>query len=54
MSSLTLLNGTPGFATSRLGVTPASVMGAKSFVTSKAVLYSDWMTEKGSAAPKSV
>jgi hypothetical protein len=29
-------------------------MGAKSRVTSKEVLYRLWITEKGSAAPKSV
>ena len=36
------------------GVTPASVIGAKSLVTSNEVLYRLWITEKGRAAPNSV
>jgi hypothetical protein len=34
-----------------LALMPASVIGAKSFVTSNDVLCRLWITEKGSAAP---
>jgi hypothetical protein len=54
ISSFTLFTGALMLATRRFGVTPASVIGAKSLVTSNEVLYRLWMTEKGSAAPYSV
>jgi hypothetical protein len=49
-----LFGGNAGCADSRFADVPASVMPAKSFVTSNEVLYRLWITENGSAAPKSV